>query len=344
MIIKTPEFEAKLYNDLQWININRKIPLIFKGSYKIKIYGDVLTDIDIQCNVHYTQSLFSIIHNIINKNRNNLSPFTFLRMVVGKYEEFKLPWVIDNNGGLSFNVENAKKWLSNIKEKKLVSKIIVEEMEKKLCDSNILTRYLIEIEKELLPYSDIVWEQKDILKGYKLVRGIVYNLMLEMKSTTPVIEYLYRYNNQFINIDFALVDKNFLLEPSRKMYCFYTNDVYKIMKKFRWKLKAEYRDEYLKLMKKVDPFISIKYQVNTIKNLPSNLSIIKDIMISNVQNDISFVLEQNVCFEEIDNELEKRIEEILKDKVEYYLDKMKYIYSSEKYVICSLVLTQKIVT
>lgn len=335
MIKKTEEFDIKLHNDFFWININRNKSLKVKGSYKIKKNGDILSDIDIQCNVYFNEKLLQILYNVINKNKSKNSPFTFIHLIVGKYKEFILPWILDNEGECYYNVEKTKDWVSTIKKEKLVPELIIKYIEEKLFSSNITISNLIDIEYKLYLYSDILWEQTDILKGYKDVRGIRYNLLDEIKTEIPVMEFIYKYENEYINIDFALFDHNFIIIPENKLYPYYTNNFYKIMKVFRWKLKPEYKEEYFLTMKKSEELISIKYQIDTIQNILLHNSkrygqnkINMDLLLNKMYNNLYINLinigieKKSLSLDEISDELDEKINVIFKDNIYYYLDKL----------------------
>jgi len=324
MITKSLEFDEKLKCDLQWVNINKNKEPKMKGSYKIKENGDILSDIDIEINVYFNQNLLKIIHNIIIKNKNNSSPFTFIHLIVGKYIEFKLPWILDNEGGIYYDQEKTKQWFFNIKE--LVPVKLSDCIEKKIFSSEISIKELIDIENSLFEYSNILWEQNDILKGYKYVRGILYNLLDEMKLEIPVMEYVYCYNNQYINVDVALYDRRYKVEPYGKMYKYYTNNSYKIMKIFRWKIDPLYKEEYFDTMKKVEVFVSLKYQINTIEKILLHHSkrqlkekIKMEFILNNMYDNLNI---SDISLDKLSVKLDNDINCILQDSVEYYLNKL----------------------
>ena len=337
MIIKNIEFDKQLYYDLQWININKNKPLKIKGSYIVKKYGDILSDIDIQANIYFTPSLLKVLYNIIKKNSCDRSPFTFIHLIVGKYKEFNLPWKIDNDCEYYYNIEKTKQWFLSLQRQQLVPILLLKFIYIKLFSTKIKISNLIDVEKALYIYSGILWEKQDILNGYKYVRGIRYILLEEMKYETPVIEYLYSYKDTYINIDFALVDRMFISTPTDKSYAYYTNDFYKIMKTFRWKLKPQYKQEYLNTMKKVEVFIAIKYKINTIQTILSHHSkrygkdkIIMELKFNKLLNNlhidlhnVNFLLENKPHFlNEINDKIQEYVNDKLKNNIIYYVDKL----------------------
>ena len=326
MIVKSVEFDKKLHDDLNWIKVNAHKPVRIKGSYTIKKMGDILSDIDIQASVYFTPNLLKIIHNIIQKNRYKNNPFTFIHMIVGKYKEFTFPWLIDNEGGCYYSIQSTKKWFSTLKKHNLVPNSVLDFIAIKLFSKTIKISDLIDVENVLYKYSGILWEEDDIIHRYKYVRGVRYDLLEEMTYETPVMEYLYSYMNEYINIDFALVDTKHMVMPRTKLYPYYTNNYYKIMKTFRWKLKHEYTEEYLNTMKKVEVFIAIKYKISTIQTilLHRHGKIKLDKLYTNLYDNLSYLFKENkrISLEDADKKIDYLINDILKDKVNYYLDKV----------------------
>ena len=330
MIVKSTEFDNKLTIDLHWLNINRKVPLKIKGSYIVKSDGDILSDIDIQATAFFNENILKIINKVIDKNKNKNSPFTFIHMIVGKYEEFKLPWLIDNEGGCYYNVYKTKNWFLNFKEQNLVPESILNIVEENLFASKISINNLINVEFILYKYSDILWTQYDIYRGYKIIRGRKYILLEEMKTESPVMEFVYGYNKEYINIDFALFDRRYRAEPIGKMYPYYSNNFYKIMKLFRWKIDSGSKKEYFETMKKVEMFIAVKYQIDTIENIQLHIHehdkihfTLKNIYKNLSQNLHKIGLKPGTRgLEYINNILDSRINDVLKDSVYYFLTKV----------------------
>ena len=332
LIEKSINFDQKFHNDLKWINTNKNRPLRIKGSYKIKEDGDILSDIDVESFVRYNETLLKIIYNIINKNKNHESPFTFIHLIVGKYKEFVLPWNIDNIGGCEYDREKVTSWFFEFASKNLVPTNILENIQKKIFSHEIKLSNLIEIENDLYFYSDIIWTPNDIRKGFKIIRNIRYDLLTEMKNETPVMEYIYKYGYRYINVDFALTDRNYRSEPTSKMHPFYTNNWYKIMKLFRWKLYNKDKQEYLSTMKQVEKIIAIIYQINTIENIlfhnntrylneRINMNILVNKIEDNLSDDLIAIGINDM--NNINEKLHTKINDILKYSIEYFSEKLK---------------------
>jgi len=263
MIIKTEEFMKKLGDDLHWITINRNLPFMWKGSLKLKDYGDVITDADFQTCVYYNRNLLEIVSSVLRKNRSSNSPFTFINMSVGRYIGYEVPWSIDDRGGCQFDPERAKRWFKWFRSQNSVSFVTLKYIEPKL-RGDMTIKDLIDIENALHPYAEIIWSEEDIRRGFVIRNGIKYFLLQEMKTETPVLEYLYEYQNSYVGIDVGLVDKNYKVPPVGAMYRFYIQNWYKVLKSMRWKLEDRYSGEYFTEMNKINTLSALKYQVELI--------------------------------------------------------------------------------
>ena len=321
MLIKTPEFESTFLDDINFITINRKVPLQIKGSYKIKQYQEPITDIDLQALVYYNDILPRIIYNIINKNNTNTnSPFTFIQLGVGRYKGFELPWTIDNNGGCNYNPQKVKEWFSKFSSKNLVPSSVIDYIKDKLFGESITIRNLINIENALLPYSEIKWSPEDINRGFIDKNGERYFLLDAFQTETPVLEYIYRYKDSIIPIDVGLVDKRHKTEQIDAMYKHYTQNWYKILKNYRWKVKPEFQSELLKKTGEVNNLIAINYQIELLSRLEKIPQISSDIKTS-LKNSIIKDLKQIGFFFDENNlsDTERKIEDQINNKLEKYV-------------------------
>ena len=338
MIIKTPEFAKKFNRDLSWIVINKNRPLKFKGSYILKNYGDIITDIDIDCMVKFNNKLLNILVNIINKTQNPQNPFTFLQLNLGYYKEFRFPWIIDNRGGCQYNLDKTREWYENLKKNNLLPLEVINSLHKQLFEDKLNLKILLGIEKQLYSYSKIIWNVNDILRGYKIFKGTSYFLLDELKNENFILEYLYKYNNNYVSVDFALRDKDIKIDSIKKvMNSFYTQDLYQILKKFKWKLKDNDRIEFVGTLKKFELLIALIYQVNIIfkiqmhqftrklkdqRIMNSIISQIYQNLLENlkyINSNISWkILEINSIFKILNQKLNHELENI----IPYYLNKL----------------------
>lgn len=320
MLIKTPEFEATFLNDAyNWITINRKVPLQLKGSYKLKQYGEPITDIDLQALVYFSDNLPQILYNIIRKNINNPnSPFSFIELGIGRYKGFQLPWTIDEEGGCQYNPQKVKEWFSDFSSKELVPSSVIDYIQGKLFGEYITIRNLIDIEKALIPYSEINWSPEDIRRGFIDKNRERYYILDSFKTKTPVLKYVYRYNNQFIPIDVAMIDKKHRNELPDAMYKYYTQNWYKVLKSYRWKIKPEFQPELIRRTDEVSNLIALTYKIKLfsriqkIDNFPY-YSIFKE----NLMNDLKHMGYP----QSVDNlgEIDRQIQSQINDKLEKYV-------------------------
>ena len=268
MIIKTKDFDRQFHNDLHWITLNRNLPLQQKGSYKVKEFGDLITDIDLQALVYLNPKLIDIISGVLSKNRGGKSPFTFIHMSVGTYKGFELPWSIDDSGGCNYDPQLAREWFEQFKISALVPGHVLSYMENKLFSDDMRIRNLIDIENIIHPYAEIVWSEDDIRRGFVQRGSDRYYLLDEMKTETPVLEYVYHYRDaEYVAIDVGMVDKKFRVPPNGAMYRYYMDDWYKVMKTYRWKLAAADRPAYFQTMNGITKLIALKYQIGFIEKL-----------------------------------------------------------------------------
>ena len=346
MVIKTKEFDRQLSRDVSWITINRKLPLWQKGSYKIKEWGDTISDIDFQARVYLTPQLINIITGVIRKNSRPSSPFMFIHMSVGKYKEYEVPWTIDEHGGCDFDLKRAHDWLDWFIEQNLVPQSTISYITSKLYSESMKIRDLIDVENVLHPYAEIIWRLEDINRGFVERDGHRYYLLDQMKKETPVMEYIYRYKGDgYVAIDVGLVDKKYKTGPTEKMYRYYTDDWYKIMKSFRWKLNEDDKPGYFAAMRQVDDLISLKYTIGLIQKLEKHKLLPRNErvkMVLNVYKGLDKIINEEykyddhirevirelgnyneISFPELGNFMYEKINHILKKYVLYYASKLK---------------------
>lgn len=324
-VIKTKDFDQKFNHDIDWITLNRRLPLWQKGSYKVKEFGDFVTDIDLTARVYFNAQLINIISGVLRKNQDVRSPFTFIHMSVGKYDGYDVPWSIDDKGGCDFDPVKAKTWFDNFKISGLVFPSTLEYIDNKLFASKMTIQNLIDIENILHPYAEIVWYENDIRRGFVMNKNKRYNLLDEMKTETPVLEYVYTYGDEYVAIDVGLVDRNFVVPPSGKMYSYYTEDWYKIMKSFRWKLPEEDKPTYFDVMNTITLLIVLKYQIGLIEKLEKSKVLPVKNLINNTYTQL-YNLGINFhgkTLRQIDEYLYEQVNKKLKDSVMHYATKLK---------------------
>ena len=324
MIIKTQEFDKQFDKDIQLIKINKNTRLIKKGSYKRKSYGSYITDIDIAENVYFNKKLFKIVYNVLKKIKRNNVKFNFIKMSCGDFQEFKLPWKFDSEGGCNFNLQEVKEWYTEFVKKNLIDTDSKEEIKKNLFSETIRIKNIINIENILQPYSEIIWYEEDIKRGYIQYNGKIYKLLEIIKYETPVLEFLYQCDKEMISIDYALVDKKYKKVPLNNMYRFYDQDWYNIIKSFDWKLEKKYKYEFLSVMKNVEKLISLRHQIKVLYNLKKSKNISKSLE-KKFRNKIEELLGYN-----IDKYTLKKLTDIINNNLEIYGEYF-YKYLKDKY-------------
>jgi hypothetical protein len=254
MLVKTPEFDRQFRQDITQIYINRYSPYQLVGSYSIKPYGDIITDIDFNAYVYFTPKVFEIIANIA-KRVNSQNKFFFIRLNSGTQVEYKVPWSFSNDGDCTFNYDNAVDWYNNLK--KLLLKEEQNYIERRLLKEHISIKDLIEIENFANSKGKISWYLEDLEKGTKTINGLQYSILDIIKKESGVLKYCYMYGNDFVSLDVRLYDKKYKYQGNR-YHDYYLYDCYKIMKSYRWKLDEKYLENYLKIMKAVSKIVSLK--------------------------------------------------------------------------------------
>ena len=337
MIIKTLEFDQKFTDDLNWIKINRQKPLKVKGSYIQKRFGDPLTDIDTESLVFFNDKLLEILVNIFKKNTSGFfsrSPFRFVHVTSGRYEGYDFPWKFTKDN-CEFSLGETHEWFKSFKEKSLVPKDVLDYIEAKLYADTMVISDLIDIQNKVEPYAEILWSIKDLENGWKEKEGKKYYFLNTVNEYTPVVEYIYEYKDpstgslHFINIDMGLSEVGRRIPPpsSVNMYRYYTQDMYTIMKSFKWKMPEDYKDGYKEELASVSTLISIKYQLYML-SLIKEYNIYGDQKINIIENDIGTQIDtlypdwrNNI--DQVENELYESVNQQLRDFVRFYAHLLK---------------------
>lgn len=327
MIIKTEDFDKAFKKDILELTINRNFPIKIKGSYKLfsTIDNIYLTDIDMECNVKYSQYFINTMIDKIQKSRS----FIFVQLSLGMKKEFILPWKIDNDGGCDYDPETVKKWYSNFKNMNIVPQKVYDYIENKLFSDTISINCLIDVENELSDYSKLIWTLDDIKKGYISKLDTKYFLLDIITIEYPVFEFIYKYKDDFCLIDLAAIDRKYEYEFEHNMYKYYIQDSYKIMKSFKWRIKKNYFEEYITIMKGINLLSAIYNKIILFEKV-YKYKLLSEKHFLNIKNDIIKHLQKvnikdlNINTKEI---IKNKIEIYLKNYINYFKDKLtpKYI-------------------
>lgn len=334
MIIKTERFNNMMLKDVQSLAINPSIPLTLIGSYPDKAYGTLINDVDFKDNVYYNQTLLNILIKNIQKAKEK-GLFTFMYLNCGKYIEFSLPWNIDSVGGCDFDYLKVRDWFLNFQTKNLVDIEKIKFIYKKLSSRNLLIKDILEIEEILDSSSKIVWLEEDIIRGYKTVRGITYNLLDLLKEVDQTVcKYIYKYTtendvNEFINIEIGLVNKNKKIKGfRRKISPYYLEDWYSVLKSYRRNLNDEAKKQYFEDLKEVEEKLALRSQLELTRKiikyklLPPDT--VKGIMLDSKQMmDKLEVNYRGLKADEIEKNLTNEINDYARGLIDYYKEQIK---------------------
>lgn len=335
MLIKTPLFDEKLQQSFYSIAINTKNPPTILGSYKLKSFGDVITDIDINSKVYINEKLVERILYILNQISRSHT-YVFIQTELGYY--FDLGWSIDDKGGCSYSQKKVEEWFDILKKSRMVPPDDLKRVQNLLFKDEISIKDLIDSEKILEPYRNIIWSKKDIENGVIRKNGNEYIFLEEAKKNGHIVlEFIYLYLNEentynFCTIDYALVDYN-LPQQSVGNYQYYVLDYYKMLKLYKRKIKKIYMINFIKSIKKLEMVTSLISMINLLIKV-DNSYVVRNPLIS---NELAFILKEQ-CFQGIQefglvgykpeylyiilNKLKEEQDKLSKEEIKLYKDKL----------------------
>lgn len=331
MIIKDQRLDEQLRASVYQITINNSQKI--EGSYKFKPYGSFVSDIDYTVYSRLDINLINSIQRIINRKKQ----FIFIHLSCGTYPEFIPPWKITDTG-CDFNYIQAVEWYQNIKSKfEPETRTFIEN---KLFSKTMTIRDIIEIDFELEKYSDIKWNETDIMNGYKTDKydtSIRYGLLNTLRNHHPVLKFLFIYSTENPEeLDYIPVDIG-ILEPNKKrtgiiQKCnsFYTENWYKIFKSLKWKIKNEYKNRYLISLSKIDYQNALLNRLKMLKRI-IKLQLITQEKIDKLQykieseiaNPLSGIYQTELTLESIIKIVEKNISQSIEADAKYFINKLK---------------------
>lgn len=267
MLIKTEKFDEFLHKVLPQISVNRARPPIIVGSYKIKPYKSVITDIDMTDTIFASPSLITRLSDILDTIERTKT-FFFIRLHCGVYEEFIPPWTVDGDGGCYYSQEEAEQWYKKLKKDKLLPPETLSFVKNKIFSDTMVIKDLFDIKKELTPYSEIFWTKTEIKAGRKEFNGKVYDLIDQIrKGYSGVMKYLLHYRvgdkDEYCSIDDGILDKKFYKER-QNLHSYYEKDDYQIFKSYKWYLDKE-SETFKKYVKVFSKFEAYNALINRIK-------------------------------------------------------------------------------
>jgi type III secretion system FlhB-like substrate exporter len=267
-IIKTPEFNKQLEQDIELLRSNRKRPLDKLGSYFRKPMGSLISDIDFTDKVVFRPGINSVIARTIERVERSRK-FRFVRLKSGELDGYSIPWKIDTIGGCKFDLQETLEWVKHIKQKGIISQRIINEIENTLkATEGLRLRDLLRLELMLKNEGSIQWNLRDIEKGYIEFNGKQYTLLDSLQSTNSIIKYIYVPRpNIFVPIDVALKDYKYYTPRASEMYRYYIEDTYLIIKRLWWAIKTEHVDYYRNIMASISSLVSLSYETDLLDKL-----------------------------------------------------------------------------
>lgn len=318
-MLKTPEFVRKLNNKIYQYTFNKKYPPVLKGSFKTATY---ISDIDYTVYVYFNQRFIDIL---IRKIRS-LRDFRFVYLNAGVDKRFRLPWVINPEWGCDFDLTKTRRWFNIFKDQKLVPPETIRSIKGILDKKKLMLGDLIDIQEYLNKYSTIRWYLPDIIRRQKNIGGHTYILLDELKKEDgPVLNSLYIDGKNIVSVDIGLVDRRYKHPIWSRMYKYYTQNWYRILKSYKKMISRDYSREYYSVMKKMEYDNSLLAQTQLLKTLlryqPVSSSTINNVAYTlHIRlNDLGI---DSRDLNEIEYILTNRLNELSKPYVNYFLDKL----------------------
>lgn len=331
MLIKTEQFNHELYKVLPTLLIDPRKPPQVKGSYKIRPYGGLITDIDVVEPIFATHSLITRLQQILKALPD--SPLTFLTLYCGVYDEFIMPWTIDIYGSCQYDNHAVKVWYEKLKKEKLVPESILKEIKHNLFGTTLSLSNLIKVRDILKNYSRISWTEADIQRGgLTEFMGKKYTL-LEMlqKGHTCIGTFLFRppsHSLEFCTIDVGWVDDRYQKESSILIE-YYNENIYRIFKSYKWFVDKKYISEYLQAANSLDKYTSLKSRITALevaKNalFPTEIDHAQENILSTAKK-----LGYEGSISEIQKKVQREIEKLCKKYIQEFRPKLFEKYRNE---------------
>ena len=323
-MLKGYKFVNKLNSKLYQYTFNKKIPLISKGSFK---YSTYISDIDYTAYVRFTDKFIDILINKIKELKN----FKFIYLNAGIDRHFLLPWKIDPEWGCDFDLEKTIDWFNNFKQKKLIPDSDITLIDNILHKDKLVLSDLIDIQDMLDKYNTIKWFLPDIEKKTKIVNGNRYKLLEELqnkKNEGSVLNSIYIDNNNIVSVDIGLTDNNYKKPIYSRMYKYYTNNWYKILKGYKKIIHNDFKQEYTDTMKKFEYTNSLLGRAELLNTLTMynivNIQHILHVKSQLLRGLSNIHLTHNSNIHNIIDLLKKTLNNGAYPYIDYFLDKLSY--------------------
>jgi hypothetical protein len=341
MLIKTKEFVHRLNSRLYQYSFNRKIPLSLKGSFQNTSF---ISDIDFTSYVYFNDKFIEILINKIER----LKDFKFIYLNAGIDHDFKIPWVIYPEHGCNVDIIKIKEWFVDFRLKNLIPLEEYEKIYDILYKDKLIIGDLIYIQDILQKYDTIKWFLQDIKKGVKVIRGHTYNLLEELKQDSgPVLNSLYIDNDDIVSVDIGLVDKRYKRQIWSRMYKYYTENWYGILKGYKKVISKDYEIEYNNVLSTLQYDNALMAQASLLKSILT-YNIVDNKLINKLGTDLHNRLEKdNIKEKRLDDVvsiIKKKLNDTAKPYVDYFLDKLTHYGKIKIYMNLRLTELSKIST
>jgi hypothetical protein len=232
-------FDTGSFQNLVAIETRDVVSAILEKKNIYEIFpSSIITDIDFMYIVDmktdgFVDRLKKSITKLVNDDKTNLK---FIDIIACSYADFKVPWDIETER-CDFSLTKSREWITQLKEQPLYNDAeyinslkIIEDI---LYGEKISIGDLAKIEDIIEPYTYVRWKYEDIMEGQKIFNRRKYYFSECVKQPDTIINCYYKYNGDYISMDIGLVDKNEKNKHVLRLYPYYTNNWYKILKSYK---------------------------------------------------------------------------------------------------------------
>lgn len=275
MLIKTKEFHRQFLKDLSDVllfskkyktdlyQMGNKIydlkPLFIGGisifgSYPIKPYGDIITDIDVFQSINAVEDRFILrIQEIFLELKRSRSNFSFIRFYAGEDKNLIIPWGYGDKGACKFDYEKVMTWLKTVEDNKYLPEEPLKRIQAILHKDTLSFKDIFNCEIILESHANISWNLEDIIKGEKIVRGITYNLKDVLKDyrRKRTFKLLYKFGTEYCLVDLSLkIGKKVEYEVDASINSYYKDSIINIFKNIKYYVPVSEKHKYIALVRR----------------------------------------------------------------------------------------------
>jgi hypothetical protein len=325
MLRKTNDFVNKLENNLSEISLKGEQALKLLGSFKKVVY---ISDIDFTQFSTINSNLIGKIRDMLHNLRSSKN-FKFIYLNAGKNVDINPPWKISSVEGCDFNLETSIYWINKLKENNLVNYETFNNILNIFNKDSLQIVDLLNINEILNDIGTIRWFYNDIIKGYIIIGGRRYDLLTELKNEhAPVLQYIYKYEDEFVDIDVGIVDRKVKREIEGRLNPYYNKNWYKILKGFKKGISKQFEDEYWNAILNLGRDNAILARI-TLLIRSKNYNILSQNNLTRLYNKLKNVVKSNESLDSLKNKYINKLNEASEPLVVYFLDKLR----DERYIL-----------